>query len=125
MWMKKYREHKFDEDFWFFMEFMERKFEKQLPINFFIVMFYPRKNCRIMIQNNYNEKLDTDNVFFMNMKGKIYGDTKDIKEEDIEFFRKFVKENKQLLLQYWKGKLGSIEIYHCMLDFISRNRGNK
>lgn len=127
MWMKKYREYKYDEDFWFMMAGMERKFEKELPINFFTIMFFPRKNFKLMIQNNYNDEYEPDNVFFMNIKGKIHGNTKNIKNEDIEFFRQFIKENKTLLIDYWKGKgnVDSGDIYEQMLNFISKNRGNK
>lgn len=79
----------------------------EMPSNLFI----SQKNNsthepRIKVQNNYTDKVQSDNMFSISISDepKIIGDTGKLKTKDIIYFINFVKRNKLILTQYWNAQ---------------------
>ena len=79
-----------------------RKRHKEMPCNIFISAKNNSKHGpRIKIQNNYSTNLQQENMFSMSIPDlKITGNTDKLKEEDIEYYRKFIKRNEEIIATY-------------------------
>ena len=82
-----------------------KKRHKEMPCNIFIsVKNNSKHEPRIKIQNNYSINLQQESMFSMSIPDlKITGNTDKLKEEDIEYYRKFIKRNEKVLLDYWNN----------------------
>ena len=56
---------------------------------------------RIKVSNEYGNKYNDDNSFVITTKGKTIGETKKIKQRDINKVLKFVELNSQLIIDYY------------------------
>ena len=79
---------------------------KNIPMRFFFCEKLGNCAPRILIQNNYSKKIQLENMFSMTVPDcKIIGYTYDLAEEDIDYFRRFVKANCKTILDYWNRKI--------------------
>lgn len=78
---------------------------KNIPMRFLFCEKLGNCSPRILIQNNYSKKRQLENMFSMTVPDcKIIGYTYDLAEEDIDYFRRFVKSNCKTILDYWNKK---------------------
>lgn len=77
----------------------------EMPCNIFISAKNDSKHGpRIKIQNNYSPKLQSNNMFSMSISDlKITGNTGELKERDIKYYRDFIERNKKVLMDYWNN----------------------
>lgn len=82
-----------------------RKRHHEMPCNIFISGKNNSKHGpRIKIQNNHSLNLQSNNMFIMSIPDlKITGNTGKLKEEDINYYRKFIRRNESVLMDYWNG----------------------
>lgn len=88
----------------FEMANLSKRRHKYLPANLYISYKSASHNARIKIQKDYNDNIHSNNTFSMTVpKKEIVGDTGELKSEDIEYFKRFIDKNKDILLEYWNN----------------------
>lgn len=92
----------------------EPNIKKSTNDNLRMAFYFSVKNaahgCRIKVNCDYSEEFDKHNYFVVTVpEGVIIGKTEKIKERDINYFKEFVKINKDTLIKYWKKEITEIE----------------
>ena len=82
-----------------------RKNRTGLPMIIWISPKYANHGARIKVQKTYGNNVDFGNTFSLTVEDnpRVFGNTGEIKQSDIELAKEFVKLNKQALLDYWTG----------------------
>lgn len=82
---------------------------KFLPLNFYVILGYKK----IRIQNNYDiNEINLKDTFSIDVNTlHVHGNSKNIRNEDIEYFVNMINKNKNLLMKYIKGYIDSQDLW--------------
>lgn len=74
---------------------------------------------RIKAQNHYGDKIESGSWFSLTIDDspKVTGDTKDISSKDITKIKKFIIQNKDILLQHWNLDIDTNELFKKLKKF--------
>ena len=112
-WADKVRELDGDSELLFEMANFMKKRHRELPSNIWVSVRNANHGPRIKIQRNKGDNMQAENTFSMTISDspEVIGDIgNDLNSKDIEYFKNFVKTNKDILLSYWNGKLDTLDM---------------
>lgn len=106
-----------DSEYLFEMANYFKKTHPQLPANMYISPKNADHEARIKVQNNTGVKFQINNMFSIKIHDlSIVGNTGKLEKEDIDYFKRFITKNKDILLKYWNWEIDSSELNNN-LDF--------
>lgn len=106
-----------ENDYLFEMANYFKSAHPQLPANMYISPKNSSHSARIKVQNNKGDKFQVKQMFSIKIHDlSIVGNTGKLDKDDIEYFRRFIIKNKDVLLKYWNWEIDSSELGKS-LDF--------
>ena len=115
--VKSFREFVEEDDYMFEMANYFKSVHPQLPANMYISPKDANHEARIKVQNNKGNKFQLSNMFSIKIHDlSIVGNTGKLDKEDIEYFKRFIIKNREILFKYWNWEIDSSELGQ-KLDF--------